>query len=240
MSSAEQFEAIVCQHYEALFRFAMSLTRMESDAQDLTQQTFYVWATKGHQLRDVSKVKTWLFTTLHRGFLETRRRKIRFPHQDLDEVSDQLPAFSPRLAEQVDSSQVVSALGRVDEVYQAAVALFYLDDCSYKDIASILGVPIGTVKSRIARGIMQLRGILGLVEFETASESASLQTNAEPSKSNSAGDTLGGKTTFAAGGSCSFPITDGSLVPSSINDLQGTQLPRESSNQIQSPGSKPS
>src|SRR5882724_1628573 len=187
MSSAEQFEAIVCQHYEALFRFAMSLTRMESDAQVLTQQTFYVWATKGHQLRDVSKVKTWLFTTLHRAFLETRRRQIRFPQHDLEEVSNQLPAFSPRLAEQVDSSQVVSALGRVDEVYQAAVALFYLDDCSYKDIASILGVPIGTVKSRIARGIMQLRGILGLVEFETASESASLRTNAEPCKSNSAG-----------------------------------------------------
>src|SRR5207248_3545902 len=106
----------------------------------------------------------------------------RFPQHDLEEVSDQLPAFSPRLAEQADSSQVVAALGRVDEVYQAAVALFYLDDCSYKDIAGILGVPIGTVKSRIARGIMQLRGILGLVEFETASESASLRTNAEPCK----------------------------------------------------------
>ena len=68
--------------------------------------------------------------------------------------------FSPELADQVDSSQVLPALARVDEVYQAAVALFYLEDCSYKDIADILEVPIGTVKSRIARGIMQLREIL--------------------------------------------------------------------------------
>src|SRR5438046_7755285 len=122
MAPSVDFERIVTRFYEPLYQFAFSLTRAEADACDLTQQTFYVWATKGHQLRDVSKVKTWLFTTLHRAFLETRRRQIRFPHQDLDEVSDQLPAFSPRLAEQVDSSQVVSALGRVDEVYQAAVA----------------------------------------------------------------------------------------------------------------------
>ena len=55
---------------------------------------------------------------------------------------------------------MLSALAKVDEVYQAAVALFYLEDCSYKDIAAILEVPIGTVKSRIARGIGQLREIL--------------------------------------------------------------------------------
>ena len=56
--------------------------------------------------------------------------------------------------------QVLLALARVDEVYQAAVALFYLEDYSYKDIAEILEVPVGTIKSRIARGIEQLRRIL--------------------------------------------------------------------------------
>src|ERR1044071_3308222 len=143
----EQFEALVCEHYEALYRFAISLTREESDARDLTQQTFYVWAKKGHQLRDVSKVKTWLFTTLHRAFLETRRRRSRFPHYELEEVSEQLPTFSPDLANQVDSSQVLPALARVDEVFQAAVALFYLEDYSYHEISEILAVPLGTVKS---------------------------------------------------------------------------------------------
>jgi len=160
MNSADQFEAIVCEHYEPLFRFAMSLTRMEPDARDLTQQTFYVWATKGHQLRDISKVKSWLFTTLHRAFLEARRRQVRFPHYELEEVVDQLPVLSPELTHQADCSQVLTALSKVDEVYRAAVALFYLDDWPYKDIAAILDVPIGTVKSRIARGIAQLRKIL--------------------------------------------------------------------------------
>ena len=160
MNSADQFEAIVCEHYEPLLRFAMSLTRSEPDACDLTQQTFYVWATKGHQLRDISKVKTWLFTTLHRTFLAARRMQCRFIHDDLEEVSEQIPALSPELVDTVDSSHVLSILARVDEVYQAAVALYYLKDCSYKEIALVLKVPIGTVKSRIARGVAQLQQIL--------------------------------------------------------------------------------
>ena len=164
MSSIDLFEAIVSEHYEPLFRFAMSLTRMESDAQDLTQQTFYIWAIKGYQLRDISKVKTWLFTTLHRAFLAARRRQSRYTHDDLEAVLEQLPAVLPQVASSADCSQVLLALARVDEVYQAAVALFYLEDCSYRDIAMILDVPIGTVKSRIARGIGQLREILNSEE----------------------------------------------------------------------------
>ena len=160
MNSAEQFETLVSAHYEALFRFALSLTRTESDACDLTQQTFYVWATKGHQLRDQSRVKSWLFTILHRTFLESRRRQSRFPHHELGEVEHELPVHLPELANQVDSSEVLPALAKVDEIYQAAVALFYQEDYSYKEIAAILDVPLGTVKSRIARGIAQLREIM--------------------------------------------------------------------------------
>ncbi|MDB6027172.1 MAG: polymerase subunit sigma-24 [Verrucomicrobiales bacterium] len=160
MNPADQFETIVSEYYEPLFRFAMSLTREESDALDLTQETFYVWATKGHQLRDRSKIKTWLFTTLHRGFLKNRRRQTRFSHQDLEAVADELPTVSMDFANREDASKVLPALAKVDEIYQAAVALFYLEDYSYKEIATILDVPVGTVKSRIARGIKQLREIL--------------------------------------------------------------------------------
>ena len=160
MNAVDQFEAIVTEHYQALYRFALSLTRSESDAMDLTQQTFYVWATKGHQLRDTSRVKAWLYTTLHRVFLRMRRDQSRFPEQDFEEVIEHLPALSPMLANRVDSLQVLPALAKVDEAFQAAVALFYLEDYAYKDIAVILDVPVGTVKSRIARGIAQLREIL--------------------------------------------------------------------------------
>src|SRR3954468_6017201 len=96
------FEGLVEQHYRSLYQFAFSLTQSESDACDLTQQTFYIWATKGHQLRDVSKVKTWLFTTLHREFLEYRRRQTRFPHYEINLMEAELPTVSPARVNQLD------------------------------------------------------------------------------------------------------------------------------------------
>jgi RNA polymerase sigma-70 factor (ECF subfamily) len=153
------FETVVAAYYEPLYQFAISLTRSEADACDLTRQTFYIWATKGHQLRDASKVKSWLFTTLHRAFLESRRRLTRFPHSELTETETDLPVILPEAAHRLDALQAVEALGQVDEVYRAPVALFYLEDYSYQEIADILEVPIGTVKSRISRGLAQLKHV---------------------------------------------------------------------------------
>lgn len=158
--SGLSFETVVEQHYEPLYKFAFSLTRTEADACDLTQQTFYVWATKGHQLRDQDRIKTWLFTTLYRTFLQGRRREARFPHQPLNEIDDELPFTEPVMVNELDWAQVLDALGRVEEHYQAAVALFYLEECSYREIAEILEVPVGTVKSRLARGLGQMKKML--------------------------------------------------------------------------------
>jgi RNA polymerase sigma-70 factor, ECF subfamily len=160
MDSSTDFEGLVTRYYRPLFQFAFSLTRQEPEARDLTQQTFLVWGTKGHQLRDASKVKTWLFSTLHHEFLKSRRRQTRFPHYELEQVTDELPVVSPSMVDQMDAATVVEALGQVDDVYQAPLALFYLEEHSYKEIAEILDVPIGTVESRIARGKAQLQKIL--------------------------------------------------------------------------------
>jgi len=160
MASAGDFEGLVACYYEPLYRFAFSLTRSEADACDLTQQTFYVWATKGHQLRERQKVKTWLFTTLHRQFLESRRRQTRFPHRDLEGAEFDLPTIPPETISRLDGAKVLASLARVEEHFQAPIALFYLQDHSYKEIADILGLPLGTVKSRIARGIGQLQKML--------------------------------------------------------------------------------
>lgn len=155
-----EFEGLVERYYAPLYQFAFSLTRAEADACDLTQQTFTIWATKGHQLRDASKVKTWLFTTLHREFLDSRRRQTRFPQVELDATEAELPAVSPAAVSGLDVAHVLNTLARVDEIFQAPVALFYLQDCSYNEIAEILSVPLGTVKSRLARGLSQLQHLL--------------------------------------------------------------------------------
>jgi RNA polymerase sigma factor (sigma-70 family) len=154
---SDDFEQIVSQHYEPLYRFALSLTNAEADARDLTQQTFYVWATKGHHLRARSKVKSWLFTTLHREFLNIRRRTGRFPHFELDDTNEELPTVSPEVVNTLDAVVVVGLLARVQEPYRAALSLFYMEEYSYKEISDILGIPLGTVRSRISRGMAQLQ-----------------------------------------------------------------------------------
>jgi len=159
MADEVDFEGLVNLYYASLYRFALSLTRKESDACDLTQQTFYVWARKGHQLKDAAKVKSWLFTTLHREFLETQRRQTRFPHYELEEVAHELPNLNPDHVTRLDAGAVLSLLAKVDSIFQAPVALFYLEDYAYKEIAEILGIPMGTVKSRIARGLTQLEAL---------------------------------------------------------------------------------
>jgi len=159
MSDA-QFERLVSEHYEGLYRFALSLARAEADACDLVQQTFLRWASKGSQLRDTSKAKTWLFTTLHREFLGGRRRAVRFPHHEVGSVEHELPPVEPATVRRMDGAQVMECLLRVDELYRAPLTLFYLQDHSYKEIAEILDIPIGTVMSRLARGKEQLREML--------------------------------------------------------------------------------
>ena len=160
MPGGLDFDSLVARYYGPLYQFAYSLAGTQADASDLTQQTFYIWATKGHQLRDGAKVKTWLFTTLHREFLNLRRKTVRFPHYELGEMDPELPAISPSMVNALDSAKMVELLSQVAEPYQAAVALFYLEDCSYKEIAEILEIPLGTVQSRISRGLTRLQQLI--------------------------------------------------------------------------------
>ena len=91
MSADIEFENLVRLYYRDLYRFGLSLTGSEADAADLTQETFYIWANKGHQLQKAASVKSWLFTTLHREFLKTCRRRNRFSNESIDEGAEDMP-----------------------------------------------------------------------------------------------------------------------------------------------------
>ena len=160
MEGEVDFASLVDRHYGALYRFALSLTRTEPDACDLVQDVFQTWAEKGRQLQDPTKVRSWLFTTMHRNFLKRQQRVVRFPEVELGAAELDLPALPFALVERMDGRLAMELLGRVDEQFRAPVALFYLEDCSYLEIADILEIPLGTVKSRIARGLAQLRRLL--------------------------------------------------------------------------------
>lgn len=175
--SDEDFTQLVDAQYTPLFRFALSLTRNSPDACDLTQQTFLIWAKNNQTLRDAAKAKSWLFTTLYREYLRTRRRNERVEAlEDLGPAEADPPApetepFSGRL-----TGVVLEAMPEVDETYRVPLTLFYLKDFSYKEIADLLDVPIGTVMSRLARGKAQLRAVLTRQQSKPAPNPSRLPT----------------------------------------------------------------
>jgi RNA polymerase sigma-70 factor (ECF subfamily) len=150
------FERLVDQQYAPLYRFALALAKSEADAADLTQQTFFLWASKGDQLRDSSKAKSWLFTTLYREFLGRCRHEVRFPKVELAEVGEEEMSILPNI-DAIDGTTVSKALHSIEELFRAPLTLFYLEQFSYQEISQILGVPIGTVMSRLSRGKALLR-----------------------------------------------------------------------------------
>ena len=154
------FNELVEKYYTPLFRFAYSLAKNQDDASDLTQQVFYIWAQKGSSLRDASKVKSWLFTSLYREFLRVRRRGSNITAYEPELLEAEMPIVSPDYVTALDAANAVECLSEVDEIYRVPVSLFYLEDLSYKEIAATLEIPIGTVMSRLSRGKAQLKKVL--------------------------------------------------------------------------------
>jgi RNA polymerase sigma-70 factor (ECF subfamily) len=154
------FEAVVNAHYEPLYRFAFSLAGHEAEARDLTQEAFAQLGRKAGQIQDRSKIKSWLFTTLYRAFVDSRRFKSRHPHVEVEGAEEELPMTPPQAGEGLDATLALQALKQVPEVYRAPLTLFYLEQHSYLEIADILGVPSGTVMSRISRGRALLRQLM--------------------------------------------------------------------------------
>ena len=151
------FQRLIDAWYDPLYRFALSLARNGDDALDLTQQTFARWAEKGDRLRDADKAKSWLFTVLYREFLDSRRLRQREVLGAVEVTLDRDSASPPSAPTKIDSATALEALWELEEIFRAPITLFYLESHSYKEIAEILDLPIGTVMSRIARAKEQLR-----------------------------------------------------------------------------------
>ena len=164
MTFDDHFEELVDRWYEPLCRFAYSLSRNDSEAKDLTQNAFLKWARQGRGLRDPARAKTWLFSVVNNEFLDQARRRIRYPSTELSE-DNSATVHSVRenhdtAGQGLDSKLVWDALDCLEERFRAPLVLFYLQDHSYREIAEIMDVPIGTVMSRLRRAKDQLREII--------------------------------------------------------------------------------
>ncbi len=150
------FKKQVDDNYKNLFYFALSLSRCEADAADFTQQTYLKLAKNWNEIRDKSKLKSWLFSTLYRDFID-RRRRDKF-HVDVDPeiIKETVIDEDAKISQGNDIELLRRHLLALEEPLRSPLTLFYLDDYSYKEIAEILSIPIGTVMSRIYRGKSKL------------------------------------------------------------------------------------
>jgi RNA polymerase sigma-70 factor (ECF subfamily) len=154
-------EELVPLYYAALYRYAFRLTGCCSEAEDLTQETFCSAQAKKNQLRDETKVKSWLFSILRNEYLHrqrSRRRSGLIPFEGLEDLgqdenqTDNLPEVEP--------GRLQECLNRLPEDFRTPLILYYFEELSYRDIADQMQVPIGTVMSRIARAKDYLRKAL--------------------------------------------------------------------------------
>ncbi|MEZ4417300.1 MAG: sigma-70 family RNA polymerase sigma factor [Gemmatimonadota bacterium] len=166
------FEREALPHLDAVYRFALRLEGSAAAAEDLVQETYLRGFRAWDQYTLGTKVKSWLFTICRNVFLRSRERSKR--HDEIleestdrspDDLSRENPVFAASqdrdpegafFASFVDAS-VMEAIDELQEEYRTAVVLSDVQGMSYGEIAEVMGVPVGTVKSRLFRGRRQLQ-----------------------------------------------------------------------------------
>jgi RNA polymerase sigma-70 factor (ECF subfamily) len=157
---------LVERHYELLYRFAYRLSGSAADAEDLTQHAFLTAQTKLEQLREPDKERAWLLTIVRNAYLKNLRDDARLVFSDMENTPE--PHINGDTSLALDAETVQETLNELPEEFRTPLILFYLQEMSYKQIAEMLDVPIGTVMSRLSRGKAHLRKRLSPVEPEAA------------------------------------------------------------------------
>jgi RNA polymerase sigma-70 factor (ECF subfamily) len=158
----EEFSALALTALDDVYRFARSLTRDEADAEDVVQEAYLRAFRSWHTFQPGTDVRRWLFTIARNVFLRSRERGQREVTLDDDgaEAVDAAQSkegwirrgLDPLLARTDLAPAIQQALDGIPEVFRSAVVLVDLEDQSYEDAAELLGIPVGTVRSRLFRG----------------------------------------------------------------------------------------
>lgn len=146
----------------ALRRYATVLLRSRDEADDLVHDCLVRALDKLHTRRDDADVRAWLFTIMHNLFVsQLRRRRARPPTEPLEEWHESAASLNPAQEDKLHWRDMLRGLDQLPEDQRSVILLISVEDMSYAEAAAVLGVPIGTVMSRLARGRERLRQYTG-------------------------------------------------------------------------------
>jgi RNA polymerase sigma-70 factor (ECF subfamily) len=149
-----------------LRRYSRALTRNEVSADDLVQDCLVRALSKQHLWQEGTDLRAWLFTILHNQYVNQVRRSVR--EGTSVEVSDMEPSLSraPSQGSGLDLRDLDRALAKLPEEQRTVILLVGLEGLRYEVVAEIIGVPVGTVRSRLSRGREALRHLMGIIPSE--------------------------------------------------------------------------
>ncbi len=160
---SEEFEAVALPHLNDLFRTARRLLGEQAAAEDVVQEVYLQAWKSFHRFERGTNCRAWLFTILFHTIHHYRRKWFGSVASEGDQGLEERLQSSPPVPAKLTEEDVLSALDRIPDDFRAVVLLADVDEFSYKEVAGILKIPVGTVMSRLSRARKLLRDELAAV-----------------------------------------------------------------------------